>query len=222
MIRSVTEAAIPPSSSAQQSRSPNALGQQDFLTLLTTQLRNQDPLNPMQNTEFLGQMAQFSTVSGIERLDASVQALGDGFRDLRLGMASQMVGQSALVPGSVAMPDRGGVYRGAVNLDHPVSELEITFTNAQTGALVHRQIYGAQSSGQMDFIWDSAPTELLADRQALRVTVTAFAGDEEITVSPISVYAQVQSVTVGNRPQDLIFDIEGYGQMLGLEIETIR
>lgn len=222
MIRSVTEAAIPPSSSAQQSRSPNALGQQDFLTLLTTQLRNQDPLNPMQNTEFLGQMAQFSTVSGIERLDVSVQALGDGFRDLRLGMASQMVGQSALVPGSVAMPDRDGVYRGAVNLDHPVSEVEITFTNAQTGALVHRQIYGAQSSGQMDFKWDSAPTELLADRQSLRVTVTAFAGDEEITVSPISVYAQVQSVTVGNRPQDLIFDVEGYGQMLGLEIETIR
>lgn len=222
MIRSVTESALPPLSPAQQSRAPNALGQQDFLTLLTTQLRNQDPLNPMQNTEFLGQMAQFSTVSGIERLDASVQALGDGFRDLRLGMASQMVGQSALVPGSVAMPDRDGVYRGVVGLDRPVSEVEITFTNAQTGALVHRQIYGAQSSGQMDFKWDSAPTELLADRQALRVTVTAFAGDEEITVSPISVYAQVQSVTVGNRPQDLIFDIEGYGQMLGLEIETIR
>ncbi len=105
MIRPATD--LPPglAQSAPQPRAPGALGQQDFLTLLTTQMRNQDPLNPMQNTEFLGQMAQFSTVAGIDRLDDSLQALGGSFRDMRLGMASQLVGQMVLVPGTLAQPD---------------------------------------------------------------------------------------------------------------------
>lgn len=222
MIRAATDLGAPPMVPAQPPRAPGALGQQDFLTLLTTQMRNQDPLSPMQNSEFLGQMAQFSTVAGIDRLDASVQSLGGGFRDMRLGMASQLVGQSVLVPGAVMLPDRHGAYRGAVHLDRPVEEIEFTLSDARTGALLHRQIHGPQPSGQMEFNWDTAPVELMAARQALLVTVSALQGGEEITGLPTSVYARVQSATLGSGASDITFDIEGYGKMLGLEIETIR
>lgn len=222
MIRPATD--LPPglAQSAPQTRAPGALGQQDFLTLLTTQMRNQDPLNPMQNTEFLGQMAQFSTVAGIDRLDDSLQALGGSFRDMRLGMASQLVGQMVLVPGTLAQPDRSGAYRGAVTLDDPADRLDITFSDPQSGAILHRETLGAQPAGDVSFGWNTPPAELRSTRQPLRVAVTAFQDGQPDTTSPISVYARVESASLGSASDDITFTIEGYGKMHSLEIESIR
>jgi Flagellar hook capping protein - N-terminal region len=106
-------------------RSNAALGQQDFLTLLTTQLRNQDPLKPMENGEFLGQMAQFSTVSGIDRVNETLGSLGAGMRDMRIAMVSNLLGHSVLVPGTVTRPDSDGAIRGAIDLPEAVDAVQI-------------------------------------------------------------------------------------------------
>ena len=66
----------------------STLGQDDFLRLMTTQLMNQDPLQPMENGEFLAQMAQFSTVNGITEMNTSIQSMADSFTSQRLMQAS--------------------------------------------------------------------------------------------------------------------------------------
>lgn len=75
------------------SRGSSALGQQDFLTLLVTQLKNQDPLSPMENDAFVAQLAQFSTVSGITEMNSSLKTLAASSADAR-SSAPQWIGRS--------------------------------------------------------------------------------------------------------------------------------
>jgi flagellar basal-body rod modification protein FlgD len=219
MIQSATSA--PPISTPAPARDASNLGQKDFLTLLTTQLRNQDPLNPMQNSEFLGQMAQFSTVSGIERMNDSLQALGAGFRDMRLGMAADLVGQSVLVPGALAMPDKNGAYRGTVDLPIAAENVEVSFSDSVTGVVLHRQILGRHPAGQVEFAWENAPAEVVGARHALRISASATV-DGVTEPAASRVYARVLSATLGQSAEDITFDVEGFGKLNSLEIETIR
>ncbi len=224
MIQSATN--FDPATAPAPARAPAAsatsnLGQKDFLTLLTTQLRNQDPLNPMQNSEFLGQMAQFSTVSGIERMNDNLLALGAGFRDMRLGMASELVGQSVLVPGALARPDNTGAYRGAVNLAAAAENVEISFSDNLTGALLHRQILGRHPAGQVEFAWENAPADLVSARHALRISASVTTDGVTEPVASL-VYARVLSATLGQSADDITFEVEGFGKLNSLEIETIR
>ena len=83
-----------------------ALGKDAFLQLLVTQLKNQDPLQPMENGEFLAQLAQFSTVGGIEKVNDTLATLGDGMRDFRVATAANLLGViAALRALGVALPD---------------------------------------------------------------------------------------------------------------------
>jgi flagellar basal-body rod modification protein FlgD len=221
MIQSATDIAPATVPAPATPSATSNLGQQDFLTLLTTQLRNQDPLNPMQNTEFLGQMAQFSTVSGIDRMNDNLLALGSGFRDMRLGMASELVGQSVLVPGAVARPDKTGAYRGAVTLSTAAETVEISFSDTVTGAVLHRQILGRQPSGQVEFAWENAPADLTSAGHALRISASATTDGVTEPVASL-VYARVLSATLGQSADDITFEVEGFGKLNSLEVETIR
>lgn len=199
----------------------NALGQQDFLTLLTAQLKNQDPLKPLENTEFLGQMAQFSTVAGIDRLNETLGGYGAGLRDMRIAMASNMLGHSVLVPGPVARPDADGAIRGAVDLAEPVDSLVVTYADARTGAILHAQSLGPQPAGLTGFEWVDLPSALVADRTAVRVSLSARGGDGAQALDP-KVYARVLSASAGAQADDVTLQVEGFGALNTLEIESFR
>src|SRR5210317_436596 len=77
------------------------LGQEDFLKLMTTQLQNQDPFAPMENAEFIAQMAQFSTVTGITEMGESRKTLSSQISEFRVATASSLMGASVMVPGNV-------------------------------------------------------------------------------------------------------------------------
>ena len=85
-----------------------ALGQKDFLQLLTAQLQNQDPFAPMENGEFLAQMAQFSTVQGIEDVNSTLSGISNQIGSNRIATGASLLGQQVLVPGAVARPDASG------------------------------------------------------------------------------------------------------------------
>ena len=133
---------------AATSKGSESLGQKDFLTLLTAQLKNQDPLKPLENTEFLGQMAQFSTVAGIDRLNETLGGQGAGLREARMAMATGMLGHSVLVQTPLARADAEGAVRGAVDLTEPAQALIVTYADAASGALLHSQTLGAQVPGR--------------------------------------------------------------------------
>jgi len=107
----------------------SVLGQSDFLKLMTTQLMNQDPLQPMENGEFLAQMAQFSTVSGITEMNDSIQNLSESYRSQQLMQASGLINKSALVEGSFTELDPVKGLSGAFMIDKATDGTQIVIKN---------------------------------------------------------------------------------------------
>ena len=194
------------------------LGQQDFLTLMTAQLQNQDPFAPMENGEFLAQMAQFSTVAGLETVNETLGAISGQIGGNRIATASSLLGQQVLVPGSLARPDGDGVVQGVADLPEAASAVTITYSDAETGAVLHRQQMGAQPAGLMGFEWRDVPPALADARGAVRVAVQA---DGAAPPAPF-VYARVMGVQLPETGQDLTLDVEDYGLRSSLEITSIR
>ena len=114
----------------------NSLGQEDFLKLMTTQLQNQDPFAPMENGEFIAQMAQFSTVTGITEMGQTLKGLSDKLNEFRIATASDLLGNSVLVPGNVVRPNKNGEIHGIIDLPSASSETSVAFFDS-SGELVH-------------------------------------------------------------------------------------
>ena len=107
------------------------LGQSDFLKLITTQLQNQDPFAPVDNADFIAQMAQFSTVTGITSMDETMKSVGEQISDMRIASATQMMGHSVLVPGKYARPNKEGIVSGVIDLPEMATNLNIIFESSE-------------------------------------------------------------------------------------------
>ena len=128
------------------------LGQEQFLELMITQLKNQDPMKPMENGEFLGQMAQFSTVTGMQDLQASFAQLAGSLVSNKALQAATLVGRKVMIPSDTGVFD-GTVMRGAVELPSSVSEMAVGIYDA-SGQLLQQTNYGPQASGLIEFQWN--------------------------------------------------------------------
>jgi len=139
--------------SPQQERGRTELGQEDFLALMVSQLQNQDPFQPMENGEFLGQMAQFSTVSGISDMSASLGQLAESLYASQALQASSMIGKSVLTEGGVANLEADGTIQGAVDLPNSSANVFVRIT-APNGQLVREISLGNRNAGLANFEWD--------------------------------------------------------------------
>lgn len=141
------------SSTASSSNDTSTAGiQNQFLKLLTTQLQNQDPLNPMDNAQVTSQMAQLSTVSGIDKVNSTLKALTDSMAAGQSLTATGMIGHGALVPGS-AMELRKGEAVAGVHLDQSVDKLKIAIKDGANNVVRTLQL-GAQKPGVVPIAWD--------------------------------------------------------------------
>lgn len=129
-----------------------ASSQDRFLKLLVTQLKNQDPLNPMDNAQMTSQMAQISTVSGIDRLNATLEALIASMTPNQTLQASSMIGHGVMAMGN-GVTLTGGVGIGGFELTQPADNVKVSIYN-QTGALVSSIDLGAQPAGISRWQWD--------------------------------------------------------------------
>jgi flagellar basal-body rod modification protein FlgD len=129
------------------------LGQEDFMKLMLTQMNSQDPFKPMEDGEFLSQMAQFSAVSGLKEIKDSFLSLSDSLKSNQALQASSMVGRKVMIPGSVAVLPAAGEIQGAVDLPSSTSKLTINVYDAQ-GELVHSIDKGNQAEGLVQFSWN--------------------------------------------------------------------
>ena len=123
-----------------------------FLKLLVTQMRNQDPLNPLDNAQVTSQMAQLSTVSGIEKLNTALQAMSSSFASSQSLQAAGMIGRSVLAPGS-SLVLQGGAAAGGFELKQSVDHAVVTIKGA-AGNTLHSRDLGAQQAGNVMFQWD--------------------------------------------------------------------
>jgi len=123
------------------------LGQEDFMKLMTTQLNHQDPFKPMENGEFLTQMAQFSAVTGLKDIKDEFKDLSAALQSSQALQASSMVGRRVLVPGNETELPEQGPLKGAVELPASTSNLSIKITDAR-GELVKTLDLGRQATGR--------------------------------------------------------------------------
>lgn len=186
------------------------LGQADFLELMTTQLKFQDPLKPMENGDFLAQMAQFGTVSGINDLNSNFNTLSSSFQSNQALQASTLVGRKVLVPAETGYLKDGADLRGSVELDQAASKLFVTVKNS-AGQIVNRQELGLQQAGLVDFEWnglDNNGTRLPEGEYQIEAEVHR--GTEVSAGSTLTV-VDVESVTLGKAGQDLTLSVTGLG-----------
>ena len=149
--------------SAQTIGTPNSkgalesFGSDQFLTLMLAQLRNQDPMKPLEPTEFIGQLAQFTTVSGIREMQDSMSSMVDSLRSSQALSGAQIVGRDVLAAGSTAKFDGVGTVGGAIELPEGVREASVLIRDA-SGALVARGSLPAEA-GLQSFGWDGTRSD---------------------------------------------------------------
>lgn len=196
------------------------LGQEDFLQLMTTQLKNQDPFKPMENGEFMGQLAQFGTVSGIEEVRAELQNLSGSLVSNQSLQAAAMLGRQVLVPGNEAVLAAGGTVSGAVELPYPVSNLNIGIYDL-SGQLIRNVSLGNQSPGMVAFNWDGLATDGSAvppGRYALRAEAISGGINEAYDVM---LSDTVQSVSLPAAGRPLTLELAGLGDVSFTDIRQI-
>lgn len=140
------------SSSAAQTANSAEEMQTRFLNLLVTQLKNQDPLNPMDNAQMTTQLSQISTVSGIEKLNANLSKLLESYSASQNMQAANLIGHTVLTAGSELELYSSGAI-GGVSLAGAADKVTVTIKDA-SGKVVQTQSLGAQSAGTVGFSWD--------------------------------------------------------------------
>ncbi|MFC7703621.1 flagellar hook assembly protein FlgD [Plastorhodobacter daqingensis] len=202
----------------------DSLGQEDFLKLMTVQLQNQDPFAPMENGEFIGQMAQFSTVSGITQLNQTLSSISDEMKQFRIATAANFLGQSVLVPGNITRADDMGEIHGAVDLPQTVSNLRVIYSDATNGQVLHYDDLGPQQAGMMGFSWVNVPPAVAMTRMPVQVDIAALTGTGIETLSP-QVFARVLSASRGGGTggeQEMTLTVEDFGPVRTGSVTTIR
>lgn len=181
--------------SATPGATKTTLDQNDFLKLLTTQLKNQDPLSPMDNTQMVAQMAQFSSVAGISEMNKTLSSVATKLGSTTASDAMSYVGKTVLTEGSTAYPKTGGGLDGAIELDDAATQVNVSIADANGGTVRNLQL-GAQNKGTTAFEWDGKDGSGNAVGSG-PFTITAFAtaGDKTVT-SRTLVWAPVESVSL--------------------------
>jgi flagellar basal-body rod modification protein FlgD len=199
-----------------QAQSRTELGQEDFLTLMITQFRNQDPFKPMENGEFLGQLAQFSTVSGIESLNTSFAGLSASMASEQALQAANLVGHNVLATTDVGYLAEGGTIAGGVELGSSAGNVQIDITN-RNGELVLRMNLGEQQPGLVRFTWDGRDSSgELADSDHYMVTARVVRGANPASVATL-LESNIESVTLGQYGQGMTLNLPG-GDTLPLSL----
>ena len=173
-----------------QNNSRDTLGQEEFLTLMTAQLQNQDPMEPMDNGDFIAQMAQFSTVTGITDMANSMKAMADELKQFRVASISSIMGNSVLVPGDVTVADRNGELHGVFELDKTSIDTRVNFVDAQSGELLNAKNMGPQATGLIGFEWRDLPAAYRDGSKEIRVEVMVNHGEGLENLQP-SLFSKV-------------------------------
>lgn len=125
-----------------------------FMTLLVTQLKNQDPMSPMDNAQLTSQLAQLSTVTGVNKLNATMETLKSSYQMSESLQAANMIGHGVLTSGNgIQLVDSKAVL--GIDLATPADNVVVSVLNA-SGKVVHTINMGPQEAGTKPLIWDGA------------------------------------------------------------------
>lgn len=169
--------------------------QDRFMKLLITQMKNQDPLNPMDNAQVTSQLAQLSTVSGIDKLNTTMGTLKDSYQSSQALQATSLIGHGVLVPGSTANLADG---KAVLGMDLPGAADKVTVTIRDgSGNAIRKIELGPQAAGTLPLGWDGKTDKgAAAANGQYSFDVSATSAGAAIKATTLS-YDQVGSVSTG-------------------------
>lgn len=198
MLASGTSPALPGSiaePAAMARKEMPQFGADQFITLMLAQLKNQDPLKPLEPSEFLGQLAQFSTVTGVQGMSSSVAELVGSMRSSQALSGANLVGREVLAPGNTAAFDGATPVRCAIEAPLGASGVEFVVKDA-AGAVVRRFQTTPVAGGLTEFAWDGrTDTGAAAVAGPYRIEALARFGNRAES-SPLLLRSRIDSVTL--------------------------
>ncbi|EGT5682474.1 flagellar hook assembly protein FlgD [Cronobacter turicensis] len=182
--------------------------QSSFLTLLVAQLKNQDPTNPMQNNELTTQLAQISTVSGIEKLNTTLGSISGQIDNSQSLAASALIGHGVMIPGSTILTGKDTTTPFGVELQQAADKVTATVTD-KSGKVVRTIEIGALSAGVHTFSWDGSMSDgTKAPDGSYNVSIAASNGGTQLVAQPLN-FALVNGITRSNGSN--LLDLGTYG-----------
>ena len=167
--------------------------QDRFMTLLITQMKSQDPLNPMDNAQVTSQLAQLSTVTGIDKLNTTMESMISNVQSSQTYQASNMIGRYVLTKGDSLTLSESKSYLG-INLPVGADKVTVTIKDS-SGNQVRQLTLGKQEAGVLPLSWDGYKDDgsKAADGN-YKFEVAATTANTSVTATPLS-YDQVMSVS---------------------------
>jgi flagellar basal-body rod modification protein FlgD len=188
--------------------------QDQFLTLLTTELQNQDPTDPMDNSEMVTQLAQISTISSIEDVTSTLVGISGQISAAETLQASALVGNGVLIDGNVIQVDSGVATTFGVTLDGDADSVSVTIKNS-TGTVVRTLDEGSMSAGTQALSWDGLQDDgTTAADGAYTFSISATTDDVAVANTALK-YALVTGVTTDSSNQ-VALDLGGVNDNVAL------
>lgn len=205
------------SSSSTSSTSKTNDMQSSFLTLLTEQLKNQDPLNPLDNSQVTSQLAQINTVNGIEKLNTTMTQLMSAYAGTQTMQAAAVIGKHVLTAGNSLSLASGQAVAG-IKLDAAADHVKVTIKDAK-GNVVQTTDLGSHAAGTFNFVWDGKNDagETLADGD-YKFTVEASKGGESVDATALKL-GMVNAVTMTS--SGFVLDLGDQGTVAFKDVQQI-
>jgi len=185
------------------------LKQEDFLSLLTKQLAQQDPFKPVSNDQMIAQMASFATVDGIGKMNTQFESLNSSMTSNQALQASSLVGRDVLVPGAAGIKKEGAGMAAMVKLPQSLENLFVRIEN-EAGQLVSTFDVGAKSAGDNRVEWDGNDQNgnpLPGGKYQVKASGLLDGESKEFAVST---YANVNSVLLGKGDGNVLLNLAGF------------
>jgi len=197
------------------------LGQADFLKLMTAQMTHQDPTKPMENGEFLSQMAQFGTVNGIQDLQASFKDFAGSISSNQALQAASLVGRSVLAPSNQGLLAAGGTIKGSLDLSASSPDVSVKIIDPATGSVIRSIDLGSQAAGTVPFVWDgNNDAGNFASPGVYTVQTTALLNGLSTALTP-NIASQVESISMGSGSQGVQVNLVGLDSVNFNQIKQI-
>lgn len=220
-VSGITASTASSPSASGEGRRRDELGQADFLELMTTQLRNQDPLKPMESGDFMAQIAQFTSAAGIQDLQSAFGEFSESMQATQSLQAAALVGRQVLVDSGSGYLPEGGALEGSVSVPSGVDNLTVTISDA-AGQAVREMDLGARPAGNAAFRWDGTDDSgrsMPAGRYGVRASTRA--GGEQAGLDT-RMAATVESVSLSRDGRSPQLELEGLGAMSLADVRQVK
>ncbi|MFC5078286.1 Basal-body rod modification protein FlgD [Vibrio thalassae] len=185
------------------------LKQEDFLSLLTKQLAQQDPFKPVSNDQMIAQMASFATVDGIGKMNTQFESLNSSMTSNQALQASSLVGRDVLVPGAAGVKETDAGMAAMVKLPQSMDNVFVRVEN-EMGQLVRTFDVGAKPGGDARVEWDGKDDQgnpMPAGKYKVKASGLL---DGESREFEVSTYANVNSVLLGKGDGNVLLNLAGF------------